>query len=160
MADDLRLIHQILLLGVAGNAGVDLVHLGTPGLTIGREGVFERLRPVVVRIEGNFPGLPGLLRETPAPPVRVGDGFLPLCPLLDGQFRRQLPVDLGRHTLQRGVQSSQSLLQDRFMPGEDRVEGDVLGDALQGDVGDGLVDEALPGIGGQICFTLSGNSVG
>jgi hypothetical protein len=37
------------------------------------------------------------------------------------------------------------------MLGKDGIECNVLRDALEGNMGDGFVDEALRGIGGLIC---------
>ena len=150
--DGFRLIDQFLLLGVGGDAGVDLIHLGTPRLPVGRHGCGDSGRPIGVGIEGDRPVLPGLplVRQLPAAAVGAGDGPLALGPLFVEQFQRQAAAQVIGDGCQGRVAGREFLFEDRFVPAEDRIEVGVLGDALEGDVGNGLVAEAARDAGAVV----------
>ena len=143
VSDDLRLIHQLLLLRIGLDAGIDLIHLRSPCLAVGRDRILQGLRPVGIGVEGDFPvlPLPALLRETPAPAVGVRDGAFAFALLLLHELQAELVANGVRDLRQSPVAGHQRRVEYGFVFGKDRVEVLVLGDALQSDMRNGLVHE-------------------
>ena len=92
LAVDLGLIHQFFPLGVRGDAGVDLVHLGPPPGAVFLDGLLQVARVVRIGVKRNLPVLPvfRLCREFPPATVGVGDGLLAFLLLLQRKFRAEV----------------------------------------------------------------------
>ena len=120
------------MIGIGGDAGIHLVHLGAPDLAIGSHRVFESLGPVLVGIEGHFPVFP-LLLELPAPLVGVGEGALAFDTLLACELGFELFLEIGAYSCKGFVAGRERGLEKGLVALEDGVEVAVLGDALPGD---------------------------
>ncbi len=122
-AHDLGLVHQFLLLGVGGNAGVDLVHLCPPGRPIRPQRLLRRWRPVRVGVERHFPFVPAgkvvrhsgvsvpgavVRRQQPAPAVGVRDGLFALAVFLFKQLAAGFLAQRGRDQPQGGSPGKRS----------------------------------------------------
>jgi hypothetical protein len=64
--------------------------------------------------------------QQPPAAIRVCYGALAFCPFLGNQLRGELRLDVGGHFRQRGVARGQCFIEDRFVPGEDRIEIGIL----------------------------------
>src|SRR5712692_8461536 len=78
--NNFRLVHQLFLLGIRGDAGIDFVYLRPPGCTILCQRGLQGRSPVIVWVERDVPLFPALVRKLPAPSVSLGYRLLPLAP--------------------------------------------------------------------------------
>src|ERR1035437_3257866 len=70
----LRLVYQLFLISVCGDAGVDLVHLGAPRGAVFLDCLLEVARVIRVGVERNLPMLPTLALGWEFPPASVSIG--------------------------------------------------------------------------------------
>jgi len=139
----LRLVYQFFVFGVGSDAGVHFVHFRPPRGAVGGYSVSQIIGIVGVSIEGNHPVFEALalLGKLPPAGIGVGDGALAFCFLFGQELARQFPADVFLKRRKRGVQVGKAGFENRLVPGKDRVKIGVLGNALEGDMGNGLVFE-------------------
>ena len=139
------LVHQFFLVGVCGDAGVDLVHRGAPRRAVLFDGFLQIGGVIRIGVKRDFPMLPALAlgREFPSVTVGLGDGLLAFLLLLQCELRTQLVAEPVRHGLERFIGGCKTLFEGRCMFRENRIEVRILRDCPQHHVRNSSVPESL-----------------